>query len=321
MDLMYRVFKIARERGVPLKVHFDLTYRCHQRCLHCYIPEAWRQGRGSERELTTVQVKGILEQLAAAGTFFLTFSGGEIFLRPDLLEIVGYARDLNFSISLMTSGSWGIGKEQIRSLSELGIEGLLITMFSLDARVHDEITGLPGSWAKLQKTLKDCRSEGMRVTINCSAMTPNYQGVLGLKAMAQKEGIPVRLSTEISDRWDGKPHLEGLALDAQVRQTLWGSLLSGEEESIIVSPEYELGGCWAGVDSCYVGPGGEVWPCVGFPVKCGSLDQGDKFLSVWRDGPLFATVRRLQEEIADSDKVLCNYNERTLKEMCDENSS
>jgi AdoMet-dependent heme synthase len=319
MDALTRVYNIACERVVPLKVHFDLTYRCHQHCLHCYIPDGWRQGQGRGRELNTVQVKGILEQLAEAGAFFLTFSGGEIFLRSDLLEIVEYARGLNFSISLMTSGSCGIGKKEIRSLSKLGIEGLLVTMFSLDAKVHDEITRLPGSWAKLQKTMEDCRSEGMRVTINCSAMTPNYQGILSLKEMAQKEGIPVRISTEISDRWDGKPPLEGLALNAEVRQTLWGSL-AGEEEFITVSPEYEMGGCWAGVNSCYISPGGEVWPCVGFPVKCGSLDQGDKFMSVWRDAPLFAAVRRLQEDIADSDAVLCNYNEKTLKEMCHENS-
>ncbi|MBM4284566.1 MAG: radical SAM protein [Deltaproteobacteria bacterium] len=108
MAVLDHVYQKAREHLIPLSVHFDLTYRCHQRCIHCYIPEAWRRGEGPGPELTTHQIKNILDQLADAGTFFLTFSGGEIFLREDFFEILCYARDLNFSISLMTSGTCGI---------------------------------------------------------------------------------------------------------------------------------------------------------------------------------------------------------------------
>jgi len=59
----------------PLSVHFDLTYRCNERCVHCYLDH------DNHGELTTAECIAVMEDLARAGTLFLTFSGGEIFLR------------------------------------------------------------------------------------------------------------------------------------------------------------------------------------------------------------------------------------------------
>ena len=96
MGILEQVKRRACKQRIPLTVHFDLTYRCHQRCLPCYLPES---------ELHTPQVRSILDQQAAAGAFFLAFSGGEIFRRSNLLSILEYARGVNFSLSLMSSGT------------------------------------------------------------------------------------------------------------------------------------------------------------------------------------------------------------------------
>src|SRR5205814_9191155 len=77
--------------GVPLSAHVDLTYRCNERCVHCYLPH---DDRG---EMTTAEVKDLLDQMAAAGGFFLTISGGEPFLRDDLFELLAHARSLTFN--------------------------------------------------------------------------------------------------------------------------------------------------------------------------------------------------------------------------------
>ena len=63
-------------------MQFDLTYRCNERCIHCYLDH------DDHGELTTAEVKDILDQLAAAGTLFLIFSGGELLLRKDLFELL-----------------------------------------------------------------------------------------------------------------------------------------------------------------------------------------------------------------------------------------
>ena len=79
--LMDRLIARTVRMRSPLSVHFDLTYRCNERCVHCYLDH---QDHG---ELTTQECTEILEQLAKAGTLFLTFSGGEIFRRQDLEQL------------------------------------------------------------------------------------------------------------------------------------------------------------------------------------------------------------------------------------------
>ena len=97
-SLMQEIGQRALDRGVPLAVQLDVTYRCNERCVHCYLDHE------DHGEMTTAEIRGVLDQLAAAGVFFLTLSGGEIFMRTDLFDIVEYARSLMFSVKIKTNG-------------------------------------------------------------------------------------------------------------------------------------------------------------------------------------------------------------------------
>ena len=37
MSLMESINQKALKLGVPLSVHLDLTFRCNERCEHCYL--------------------------------------------------------------------------------------------------------------------------------------------------------------------------------------------------------------------------------------------------------------------------------------------
>lgn len=305
MKPLDRIYQQAVSLTLPLAVHFDLTYRCHQRCLHCYLPEAWRAGSGGPAELDTDQVKGILEQLAAAGTFLLTFSGGEIFLRPDLLELLTYARRLNFSITLLTSGTWGLEAEQCRELNKIGLEAIHVSLYSLIARIHDAITQTPGSWARLQRSLDYCRAANLRVGFNCLVCNLNFRELPALKDFADRRGSLIRFDSGLSMKWDGRPHPPGLALNPENRAYLDQHWLAGEsDEPLGVAPELQ-GGCKAGIISCYIGADGEVWPCVDLPWPCGSLRHGEPFERLWRHSATLNRVRRLQQSLSPADQTLC----------------
>ena len=72
MSLIQEMSQRALDLGVPMSVHFDITYRCNERCVHCYLDH------DDHGEMTTSEIKRVLNELADAGTFFLTFSGGEV---------------------------------------------------------------------------------------------------------------------------------------------------------------------------------------------------------------------------------------------------
>src|SRR5947207_5639785 len=82
---------------IPLSVHVDLTMRCNERCIHCYRVIEQRP------ELTTNELKALVDELARAGTLYLTFSGGAIFLRKDLFELIEDARRLQFDLRLTSN--------------------------------------------------------------------------------------------------------------------------------------------------------------------------------------------------------------------------
>src|SRR5207245_6232210 len=112
--VMDRLISRTVQKHRPLSVHFDLTYRCNERCVHCYLDH------DDHGELTTAECLKALDDLARSGTLFLTFSGGEIFLRPDLYEILTAARRLHFDISLKTN-SFLVTPERAVRLRQLGV--------------------------------------------------------------------------------------------------------------------------------------------------------------------------------------------------------
>jgi AdoMet-dependent heme synthase len=309
-DIHYK----ANLKQVPLSVHFDLTYRCHQRCVHCYLPESWRRGEGPAPELGTLQVMSILDQLAAAGTFFLTFSGGEIFLRPDLFDILRYARKHNFSLSLMTSGSLGPDTEGVAALRDIGIEAVFVSLYSPEPSVHDRFTGVPGSWSKTWRTIQECRARGILVVVNCSATTANFSKIAALKHLTEQEGIPLRLDPRLSARWDASPHPANLILPPEKVEQIYAEWDPQEREKggLTVPPEHDYNGCGAGLSVGYLSPQGEVWPCIELPYVCGRLDQRQDFAAIWEDSAVLRRMRELQRGFVPPEVRPCDF----LREKC-----
>jgi len=123
--------------GIPLSVHVDLTMRCNERCVHCYRVVETRP------ELTTGEVKTLLAELARAGTLYLTLSGGEIFLRRDLFELIAEAKRLRFDLRLKTNALL-VTEARARQLRELGVRQVDVSIYSADPDVHDAVTQIPG---------------------------------------------------------------------------------------------------------------------------------------------------------------------------------
>src|SRR6476660_7179755 len=138
MTLMPEMSQRALELGVPMSVHFDITYRCNERWVHCYLDH------DDHGELTTSEVKRVLKELADAGTFFLTFSGGEVLMRRDFFELLAYARQLMFNVIIKTNAAM-IGEAEAQRMLELGVDQVQVSIYSHRPQVHDGITRLPGS--------------------------------------------------------------------------------------------------------------------------------------------------------------------------------
>jgi radical SAM protein with 4Fe4S-binding SPASM domain len=293
MSLMAQLNDKALRNGVPLSVHLDITYRCNERCEHCYLEHHGRD------ELTTPEIRTLLDQLAEAGVFFLTISGGEPFLRPDCLEIIAYARSLAFNLKLKTNALL-IGPREAARLRELNVEQIQVSVYSHRPEVHDAITKVPGSLHRTMAAIKRLRSYGLKVTIANVLMKSNHHDSEGVRRLAQESEAHYSLDPTITPMMNGDTGILDLRLPAsELRGIFQDPNLVGDVAEFCAPPsaidESVLDGysCSAGHTACYITPQGDVYPCVQFPLPCGNIRR-QPFAEIWQDSAQLNEVRSIR---------------------------
>jgi len=307
---MDRVISRTVRKRRPLSVHFDLTYRCNERCVHCYLDH------DDHGELTTSECLGVLEEIARAGTLFLTFSGGEIFLRRDLFDILAAARRLHFDISLKTNALL-ITRERAAKLRELGVRKVQISVYSDDPAVHDAITKVPGSLARTLAAIPVLLDEGLHVKLACPLMRQNLLAYRGVLALAESLGVPYVLDLTITPMMDSTegplahrvpasellPVFQDSALHACRPSADTTAAISPADfplatgsgvSSGLESSAYEDLPCSAGHNSCYISPYGDIFPCVQLPQAAGNLRR-ERFEEIWNHSPKLERLRAVRE--------------------------
>jgi MoaA/NifB/PqqE/SkfB family radical SAM enzyme len=196
MSLLAEMNQKALNLGLPISVHLDITYRCNERCVHCYLDH------DDHGEMTTAEITDVLEQLSDAGVFFLSLSGGEVLLRRDFFEIVERARKLLFNVKVKTNGVM-IGAKEAARLRQLGVEQIQISVYSHRPKVHDAITKLPGSLNKTIRAIRFLKSQGLKVTIANVLMAGNFSDQPGVIALARELELRIRSIRRLLPKWMG----------------------------------------------------------------------------------------------------------------------
>ncbi len=293
MTLLAEMNQKALTLGLPISVHLDITYRCNERCVHCYLDH---EDRG---EMTTAEIADVLTQLADAGVFFLSLSGGEVLMRRDFFEIVERARQLSFNVKVKTNGVMIREKEAAR-LRQLGVEQIQISVYSHRPEVHDGITKLPGSLQKTIRAIRFLKSHGLKVTIANVLMAGNFSDQPGVIELAKELEVFYTIDPTITPKMDGDTSTLALRIPgSELKQVFHNQELVGNVEEFCAPPpapaEDIMNGfpCSAGHTACYISPYGDVFPCVQFPLPSGNVRR-QKFLDIWRDSPQLKEVRSIR---------------------------
>jgi radical SAM protein with 4Fe4S-binding SPASM domain len=250
--------------------------------------------------MTTAEIKDLLDQMAAAGVFYLTISGGEIMMRRDFFELLEHARLRTFCIKLKTNGIL-IGKKEADRIKALGVESVQISIYSHISEVHDAITKLPGSLADSIEAIRRLRAHGIHVIMANVLMVQNVNDYMGVRALAQELGAQFIVDPTITPMMDGDRGILDLNVDeAALREVFRNEALGGGNVEEFCAPPLAPGEdnmdqlpCSAGHTACYVSPYGDVYPCVQFPLPSGNVRQM-KFVDIWRDSPQLNEVRTIK---------------------------
>ena len=283
----------ALRLGVPIGAQIDLTYRCNERCIHCYLDH------DDHGEMTTREIKDVLSQMADAGVFFLTISGGEIFMRKDFYEILEFAHAKTFCIKLKTNAIL-IRPDDAKRIRSLGVDSVQVSIYSHRGEVHDGITKVRGSLKRSLEGIRLLREQGLNVIIANALMSNNLQDYREVKALAAELGVKCTLDPTITPMMDGNRSILHLNVgEEDLKRVFRDESLVGNVEEFCAPPvgadqdALDSLPCSAGHTACYVSPYGDVYPCVQFPLPSGNLRK-TKFIDIWRDSPQLNEVRSIR---------------------------
>lgn len=143
-----KVVGAALTKNTPLYVQYYVTARCNLTCEQCNVIYA----NADQREASLDQAFKIADNLAEIGTSIVLLTGGEPFVRKDLVQIAKRFHENGIHVRLQTNG---IAKEaQIAELMEAGINDISISLDSLEPSVQDTVNGgFSGSWERALNTI------------------------------------------------------------------------------------------------------------------------------------------------------------------------
>ncbi len=257
-------------------------------CVHCYL-DVKNPERG---ELSTAEVVGILDQLRAAGTLFLTFTGGEVFLRKDLFEILEAARARTFAFRLFTSGTL-LGKADVERLAALKPVAVEISIYALRSEVHDRITRRKGSLRKSLKAAAMLRRAGVPVAIKTPLLADADGGHFELIDAARRLGAGCRLDPSLISRRDGgtEPLAQRVDIDRLAELFADERLYDPVQQLPPPHPATDAP-CAIARRVVHIGPTGDVFPCSAFPIAAGSLRESS-FDEIWNGSHVLGELRSI----------------------------
>lgn len=274
-------YKKTAKEEIPFKVSFELTYCCNLQCCHCFIaPEPDKQ------ELTTREVFLILDQLAEAGCLELNLTGGEIFTRKDIFEILNKAKSLGFVIALLTNGTL-ITPEIARKIKELRPIYLEISLYGITEKTYEAVTQTPGSFGRCLSGIRLLKERNVSICLKMVVMKLNIGEFIQVKSFADELGVRFRYSPYVHPRIDGSkvpisfrlsPE-EWIELEMKESSSLFEEEKKSPESS---SKERRFFYCDAGRNSLAITPYGEVKLCLTYPFPRYELRK-QSLSSAWKN--------------------------------------
>ena len=182
----YQLVEIDTPNNPWLKsIQIEITSLCNERCLHCYIPG---ENKVHGRMMSTEDAIKVINQFAEMQGLRIIFSGGEPFLHKDIFKILKHCRDKDLMIFIQSNIST-ISDEDILTLRKLNVFNIQVSLYSTEECVHDQITGIKGSWKRTKNNLEKMVASHIPVMISCPMMKQNYRGYVELQNYARTLGI------------------------------------------------------------------------------------------------------------------------------------
>ncbi|HAH96979.1 MAG TPA: hypothetical protein DCL69_08805, partial [Firmicutes bacterium] len=224
IDSTRDIQKLSREMDIPLNATIELLTECNLRCIHCYIPNH------SEKGLEDYQLFSLFRELREMHTLYLNLTGGEIFLKKNIMGLLEEARNMGFSVSLLSNATQ-IDERIIRRLAELRISSFGTTLFSLDSSIHDAITRVSGSLEKALLNIALLKEYNIKVEIKTPIMRQNLLHYGRIEHFCDENGFLFNPTPTITSKNDGDNSVKKSCVDDEQMDAIADMILRRTSET------------------------------------------------------------------------------------------
>jgi len=246
-------------------VYWICTQACNLRCTYCYQEATVAR----PHELSTVEAIDLIDQVVEAGVRTLVFTGGEPFMRRDVLELARYAKGRGIRTTVITNGHF-ITR---RNVGEMAAAFDLVTI-SLDHMIpeHHDVHRGEGSWRHALGAIDVLLDAGVPVDVNSTLSSDGLKHLKELLSIRRTRRIGMHKIVPQFPMGRGAGHREDELTTTELLQL--SDRLHATQRDIDDAPaaalkpegSYSTKGkrrfhCGAGLSEVSVDPEGWVYPC------------------------------------------------------------
>ncbi len=298
----------------PRLVAWEATAACNLACVHC---RAEAQTEPDPDELTTAEVKRLIDQIAEFASPIFIITGGEPMLREDVYEIAAYASERGLKPVMSPNGTL-LTPETVQKIKEAGVSRISVSLDGSSAEKNDSFRMVPGAFDAAVRGLEHARRGGLPFQINTTVTRRNlddleamFRTVVDLGAVGWDVFMLVPTGRgKIEDEVAPEEYervlnwIYDLSKEAPIPvKVTCGphyqriSRLRDKEERLVGPPGHPAGGarrrspgCMGGRGFCFVSRVGEVYPCGYLPVSAGNVRE-THFREIYQGSELFRELR------------------------------
>lgn len=313
-------------KGKPqlTNLHIEITSKCNERCIHCYIPH--------ENKICHIDSNlfyDVLEQSKNMKLLHLTLSGGEPMLHKNFCDFLRKCREYDFSVNVLSNLTL-LDDKIIKEMKANPFLGIQVSLYSMNPNIHDEITQMKGSFEKTKNAILKLIENDILLQISCPVMKQNKNCYNDVIKWAEKHKIRVSDDFVIIASYNHTTknlncrlsinEIKELINDKIANNAKYLEEMEAEKKRNITSDDYVCSVCHS---SICIAENGNVYPCAGWQDYVVGNVKETSLNNIWDNSEKVQYLRNLRNKdfpicIQCSDKDFCtmcmvrNANESPL---------
>ena len=297
------IHKYTREHFIPLKCTFDIVYKCNLKCIHCFQEENINNNYLPKIE----NIFKVIDELKQLGCMEVLLTGGEVFIRDDIFDILSYIKSKKMGVVIFTNATL-LTEEKIIKLKEFNIFKIGISVYGSCSEVHDRITKVNGSFEKTINNIKLLKKYCIPVIGKVCLMKDNANDVSNIKNMFETLSVHYEISPFISEGIcnDLSPITNRMNDDQVISAArIIGPLPPLPPKSSPVDEFNQQLLCGSGTVIMHIAADGEVYPCMSVHKSAGNA-YNKSLRYIWENSEVFNKIRKIR--YSDSACSKCDKN-------------